>query len=118
MTTNTPKTPCARWGHVLHYDPHRENVLLFGGVQADGGLLNDTWTWNGVSWQQYPVEAPPARGFAAAAFHPAQGAILLHGGRGEDATFSDTWVWNGQTWQQLNDQGPFQADHHQLVLCC
>ena len=109
--------PGARWGHVFIYDPIRDEVLLFGGAFERGGpYLNDTWTWDGKSWCHHDVASPPARGFAAAAFHPLRGEIILHGGRGDDRkTFSDTWAWDGSNWHELEATGPFQSDHHQMV---
>jgi len=120
LIANVPKSnnnPGARWGHVFIYDPVRDEVLLFGGSLNRGGpYLNDTWTWDGKSWQRHDVTSPPARGFAAATFHPIKGTIILHGGRGDDRkTYSDTWAWDGSAWHELEATGPFQSDHHQMV---
>ena len=37
-----PRSPSARFGHVLFYDEKRESFIMFGGVD-DLGYLNDTW---------------------------------------------------------------------------
>ncbi len=108
--------PGARWGHVFVYDPVRDQVLLFGGARDRGAYLADTWTWDGEGWQSHKVPGPPARGFAAATFHPARGTVILHGGRGQDSqTYGDTWEWTGSAWRQIEEEGPYQADHHQMV---
>jgi hypothetical protein len=38
-----------RRGTAMVYDPWRRRVVLFGG-NNDGGLLGDTWEWDGQGW--------------------------------------------------------------------
>jgi hypothetical protein len=63
-TTWTQRTPSAspgpRAGHAMAYDPIRQRVILFGGVDRASDptgrtvpqVLNDTWTWNGFGWER------------------------------------------------------------------
>ncbi|MEY3160955.1 MAG: hypothetical protein RIT25_946, partial [Planctomycetota bacterium] len=49
----TPGTvPTARYGATMSYDSTRGTVVMFGGVDAAGNLLNDTWLWTGSNWVQ------------------------------------------------------------------
>ena len=67
-------------------DPVAGRVVLFGGLDPNGGTLGDTWLWDGATWtQRFPVTSPPPRANAALAFDPNTNAMLLFGGG----------VWNG-----------------------
>ncbi len=108
--------PGERWGHTLVWDPGRQEVLLFGGARAAGEYLDDTWSWDGETWRRHELTGPPARAFAAAAFHQERGTIILHGGRAEGRRpHMDTWEWNGLSWKRLDTRGSFAADHHGMV---
>ncbi len=108
--------PGARWGHTFVHDPHRGQIVLFGGARERGTYLADTWTWNGDEWTRHEVDGPSARGFAAATYHAGRRTVILHGGRGEDRrTHTDTWEWDGAGWNQLVSENEFAADHHRMV---
>ena len=84
------------------YDSDNATVVLFGGMQANGTLSNDTWVWDGSAWSDYPgteIQAPPARMDAAMAFDPVLHQLILFGGRGAGGQLlGDTWAWNGASW--------------------
>jgi Galactose oxidase, central domain len=86
------------------YDSDNQTVVLFGGVEADGTLSDDTWVWDGATWTDYPgsqILAPPAREMASMAFDPKLHQLILFGGLGEgDELLNDTWAWNGVSWNQ------------------
>ena len=94
--------PPARRRHALAYDAARRRILLFAGVAADGRLLDDTWTWDGVQWTALaPGTSPPRRSGAAAAYDPGRGRVVLFGGADEgDRKWGDTWEWDGAAWSQ------------------
>lgn len=49
-TQRTPTaSPSARVTDVLAYDSARNVSVLFGGTNASGVLLSETWEWNGTS---------------------------------------------------------------------
>jgi hypothetical protein len=77
-------------------------VLLFGGTDAIGDKLGDTWTWDGSTWTpQSPLNSPTARAGASMAYDPATNEVVLFGGvDGSGNTLNDTWVWNGTNWSQ------------------
>jgi hypothetical protein len=84
----------------MAYDSASGSVVLFGGTGV-GGLLGDTWTWDGTTWtQQTPATSPPARYSASMAYDSASGSVVLFGGSGSGGALSDTWTWNGTTWTQ------------------
>jgi hypothetical protein len=41
------KSPSARDGHGMAYDPGHHEVVMFGGELQDGTPLHDTWKWTG-----------------------------------------------------------------------
>ena len=99
--------------HAMAYDPVRQRVVMFGGLQHQEGLLSepkaalgDTWEWDGKKWfRRHPRTSPSPRMGAGMAFDPVRKKILLFGGaRGGASTsgmLSDTWEWDGQDWKQL-----------------
>lgn len=90
--------PPARSFHALAYDPVRQRVVAFGGIN----LPTETWEWDGATWTQaHPVTSPPARSRHAMAFDPVGQRVLLFGGYGAAGFLSDTWAYDGSTWAQL-----------------
>jgi hypothetical protein len=85
----------------MAYDAPTQQVVLFGGTNADGSspALNDTWTWNGHWSRRSTVQAPPGRMEAAMAYDPRTRTIVLFGGDDTDGTWlTDTWIWDGAQW--------------------
>jgi hypothetical protein len=96
--------PRARYRASMTYDAAHGKIVLFGGC-ADYGCvnrLNDTWTWDGVSWkQETPATSPTPRAAAALAYNAANGTTILFGGSLATGLASDTWTWDGHNWTQL-----------------
>jgi hypothetical protein len=42
--------PSARGGHAMAYDPGRDRVVLYGGIDDASRRLYDTWEWNNRRW--------------------------------------------------------------------
>ncbi len=93
-------SPTQRFGHAMAYDAARGRVVLFGGYGFfSGGLLADTWEWDGNEWvEATPATSPPGRFGAAMAYDSARGRIVLFGGVGDGAELGDTWEWDGSDW--------------------
>ena len=55
-------SPPPRADASMAYDAARETTLLFGGRNWTGqqNLLNDTWMWDGVKWEQQSPSIVPA----------------------------------------------------------
>jgi hypothetical protein len=86
----------------MAYDSATGSVVLFGGANG-GSDLNDTWTFNGVTWTRLsPSTSPPARAYASMAYDPATGKIVLFGGSGNSGDLSDTWTFDGTNWTELS----------------
>jgi len=96
----------------MAYDAAHGVVVLFGGQSVAPGaspsVLDETWTWDGSTWQQqHPVASPSARVFASMADDVPRGRVILFGGssgRGQsfDGGLQDTWTWDGATWTRLS----------------
>jgi hypothetical protein len=91
------RSPSARHGHAMAYDPARGVVVLFG-----GGQLSDTWEWDGANWtQRFPATSPSARSQHGLVYDVARGRLVLFGGTlGGPVYFLDTWEWIGNDWVQ------------------
>ncbi|MGH2589120.1 MAG: PKD domain-containing protein, partial [Dehalococcoidia bacterium] len=100
-----PQTsPAERSDASLVYDADRSVLVLFGGQDTGGAILNDTWIWNGTNWvEQGPATSPTARFGAGMAFDVARGVTVLFGGSDSSASnLGDTWTWDGSTWTLQN----------------
>ena len=111
--------PAPRFGHVLVTDEIRHRAVLFGGSNG-AESLGDLWEWDGRSWrlawhsEQSPGPSP--RQHAGAAFHLAQGQVILFGGEDETGMVSETWAWNGNQWQKIATSiEPSPRVHHQMA---
>ncbi|MCA8958630.1 MAG: hypothetical protein KDC87_21315 [Planctomycetes bacterium] len=98
--------PLARDKSVLVYDLTNYRGVLFGGRNAQGAALADTWllttptsryTWTDAK----PTVAPAARFDAAAEWDPNTRRVVLFGGSDGTRFFGDTWSWDGKVWTQL-----------------
>jgi uncharacterized repeat protein (TIGR02543 family) len=105
------KSPQARDSSAMAYDAASKNVVLFGGTPGNGGLtgaLNDTWVWDGTTWNlQHPILSPSARGGHTMAYDGTH--VILFGGIDTTAAFpTDTWIWDpaNNTWIRNNVPGP------------
>jgi hypothetical protein len=83
------------------------HVVLFGGMNQNSRMLNETWMWDGTNWKQHsPANNPGARQSASMA-SDASGHVILFGGYpGFGATdLDDTWSWDGENWTQQHPAG-------------
>jgi len=107
-TTWTPGPP-SRTAHALAYDGANGTILLFGGFDASGGLLCDTWQWDGEQWSEVLPSGPspgPRAGHRMV-YDRQRRRIVLNGGIGPGLTyFSDTWEWDGTAWEKRAPQLP------------
>jgi hypothetical protein len=107
----TVVTPPPRLGAGMTYDAAHERVVLFGGYTGEstdgGGVLGDTWQWDGRVWtESTPTSSPPAAQKSELAYDLSRQRVVLFGGCNEPAYLSinchaDTWEWDGTTWTQL-----------------
>lgn len=98
--------PPARLGGALVWSSAIDKLVLFGGGQQIGQVLNDVWTFD-TSWHQVSTRPDPATGTRPTGrvlFGMAQdavtGMLLVYGGA--DATNlsnRETWQLDPRTWQ-------------------
>lgn len=95
--------PSPRTDVAMAYDEVRKRVVLFGG-QADS-VLDDTWEFDGSTWQQRDLAIrPPARHEHAMVFDATLGKVVLFGGIGTSSELGDTWTYDG-AWTEVQAQG-------------
>ena len=81
----------------MAYDSVRKQVILFGGWQGD--IYDDTWAWDGATWNRLTPQTSPSPRFYHRMVHDAEhGQIVLFGGLDSSAAANDTWIWNGTNW--------------------
>lgn len=113
---------------AMAYDPAQHVVLLFGGTVAalGGAVTNETWAWDGQTWQQlHPASSPPPLP-GTMVYDTASGHIVLLLNQIQNGSVAnEMWTWDGTTWHQLHPAtmpevlGASLADdeaHRQLVL--
>ena len=106
--------PPARFGGSMAYDAATQQLVLFGGCTESAGTtqsptsgcllpyVNDTWAWNGSTWnQQFPATSPTPRDGASMAYDSQTSQLVLVGGY-NGSYLSDTWIWDGSRWNLLN----------------
>jgi hypothetical protein len=103
-TQHTPASSPSPRGSPALATTATGKVVLFGGIVANLGYLNDTWTWDGANWtQEFPASSPPELNAPSMAYDPGLGAVVLFGGAlAPNAEFqNNTWTWNGTNWTQI-----------------
>jgi hypothetical protein len=97
MWREEESVPASTSGATLTEDVASGTLVLFGG---DPGS-NDTWVWNGMSWNKYP--GPPrllGRTQHTVTWDPARNQLVLFGGSHQMMKLSDTWTWSGTEWKE------------------
>lgn len=103
----TASSPPFRWGAAMAYDGTSRTVVLFGGYQTEvpGGVLGDTWLWNGVTWTQAAPSSSPLAGPAYAAYDEVGKRLWL-------LTIDGAmWSWSANNWTR---QGTYSAVAHRI----
>ncbi|MCC7062901.1 MAG: hypothetical protein IT456_08870 [Planctomycetes bacterium] len=104
--------PSARKDHMMAYHEPTQRVVLFGGQES--GVYNDTWEWNGVSWQQrFPAHTPPAMVNVGFAYSGTSRKIMM---ASDNFSAPEIWTWDGTDWtQKTSNTGPFAAGYSELT---
>lgn len=100
-------------GRMLHtnlvYDPQRNRIVLFGGVNIDEkGFSNALWEWDGKGWQKIEAPNPPAPRIAHSMVYSAalKKTLIIGGVSIKDEKFSEVWAWDGQNFELLDSHLP------------
>src|SRR2546430_12221246 len=82
----------------MAYDAALGRTVLFGGT-GSAGLLNDSWLYDGASWQQFtPTNQPSARFWAPVVYDSVHAELVLFGGTPDTTlspVYADTWSLGG-----------------------
>lgn len=103
--------PSPRGQMAMAYDSVRERIVIFGGRDTAGNLLNELWEWDGATatWtDRTPVGTkPPARKAHAMAYDSIRRKIMMFGGLGNSGYLQDTWEWDCTTgvWTEITIPG-------------
>ena len=92
-------------GGNLAYDRDRAVTVLYGGGSQPGATVyDDTWEYDGSTWNEVTsiVTVPPARVAGCLAFDEAAGNTLLFGGGTWGPFFDDTFTFDGTDWSALS----------------
>jgi hypothetical protein len=98
--------------------------VLYGGQDAFGQPLCDTWEFDGLAWRQIETARAPQTGLSAGGglyehamvCDPVEGRILLFGGTDGAYDCGNTWAFDGRDWTQLPAAGsPYPRHGHALV---
>jgi hypothetical protein len=114
-----PITPSPRIYMNMAYDPNAARTVLFGGRDANGGTLDDTWTFENGAWQSRgPSSAVGARLQAELVYSRSLGIVLFGGTRTIGAQWpSGTFTWTATGWLAIGGgQEPSGRDGHEMVF--
>ncbi|MEO0814405.1 MAG: hypothetical protein AAFY60_16200, partial [Myxococcota bacterium] len=91
-------------GHRAVYDPFRERVVLFGGVDVLGGqtILDELWEWDGQTWTERALASPTPepRYRHSLSFDLARRELVLFGGF-DGGGRDDTWILSDDRWRRF-----------------
>jgi hypothetical protein len=98
--------PAARWDHTLAADDAAKRLVLFGGRDAAGGALDDTWLYDLAdrAWMRVDVPGPAPRFGHAVTVDQKARRLILFGGQSGDVFYNDTWIFDlaAGTWTQID----------------
>ena len=113
--------PSPRKGAMMA--PLAGRVVLFGGMDASGTALSDTWEFDGA-WHMSSATGPSARAFGSMA--TLGNTVVLLGGTASgipaNDALDDMWTFDGTSWTLLDVTGPYLAPfglvnlHDELVV--
>ncbi|MEO6594271.1 MAG: hypothetical protein ABIP94_05920, partial [Planctomycetota bacterium] len=106
--------PGPRLNPSMAFDCVHAKVLLYGGsvpVVGSGSItVNDTWSWDGSSWQQHQPATPPTlRDGPILVCDSARQRVVLVGGTAGDPF---VWEWDGQQWNMKVLAPPSERNSH------
>jgi hypothetical protein len=110
ITSEVGPAPSPRFQAAVAYDSATHAAVLFGGQDAGGGLLNDTWLFSNGMWTNVTSSAgtaPSPRIWASIADDPAGGGVVLFGGEYCAGVLlcGDTWRFAADGWRQVVTSG-------------
>lgn len=106
--------PCVNEG-ALTWQSSNETVLYSGGVCSNSAAADDTYEWDGSTWNKVEVVTAATRLFGAAlAFDDSRQIAVMFGGTPVFGTpVADTWLYASKAWVTIND--PSRPDPRSLM---
>ncbi|GEM_PF-1724497 len=100
VTPAAPAGPAARLYHRMVYDGARGAVILVAGEDEAGTVYEDTWAFDGSSWQLVSNTGPGKRYCQGLAHDSVRRRTVLFGGYGPSlgGYLNDTLTWDGSQW--------------------
>jgi hypothetical protein len=107
-----------RVGHSAIYDPVRDRMIVFGGLDSTGAPVNDVWALSfsgGTAWTKLAPSgaAPSPRCNHTALYDPIRDRMLIFGGwTGSGTWYNDAWslsLGSSPAWDSLSALGPAPA---------
>ena len=106
INISSKQAPTARSGHSMIYDKKRNRLLVFGGKNDDGGLMNDFWSWDGNNWEKINGIGPEARQSHKIVYNSNNGDVFLFGGSDINGkALNDTWIYRNEKWIKIKSDG-------------
>lgn len=96
-------TPAPRSEAAAAYDPLHRQVVVFGGVDKTGAVLDDTWGLDATGWSTLLSGTPERRRLPGMAYDPVRHRVVMFGGyssSSQGVLLNDTWEWSGVSWQR------------------
>jgi hypothetical protein len=107
VTSSVGVAPAARTGEAVAFDPASGEGVLFGGLNATGSVLADTWTFTPAGWTHLAITTPTGRTGASLAPDAAEPGLVLFGGTDcGGSPCSDTWRFSAGIWTLATPIGP------------
>ena len=124
-TSVSGSPPAARSGHTAIYDPVRDRMIVFGGVDSNNSFFNDVWALSLAGtpdWSRLtPEGSPPApRWGHTAIYDPVRDRMIVYGGGTFVSSFNDVWaLWlaGSPAWTALDPMGspPVARSYHTAI---
>jgi hypothetical protein len=121
---STVISPSARCLFGMAYDSVRGKTVLYGGLDATGNSINDTWEWDGIysNWTQEAGIPTGGRNSFAMAYDSGRQRTVLFGGWDIRlgivfAVYNDTWKRVDRNWTKIttNSTVPAARYLHSMV---
>jgi len=106
--------PTGRQWHSAIYDPVRDRMVVFGGLDPSGVFRNDVWTLSlsgTPTWNELVPsgDLPAGRYLHAAIYDPVRDRMLVMGGLNDNGGLGDTWALSlsgSPAWTEIAVTGP------------
>ncbi len=114
IAPTTGARPSRRTFTTMAFDPLRNRLVLYGGLDQSFVTFGDVWEYDLASqaWVRGAGTPPSARLSPAIAWDSARGRVQLHGGQLPGVVLSrEFWEYDGSVWSLRHNTGPAFEGH-------